>query len=60
MCDEVEEDENRHPRHSNDWTRELWIQSLGLPAVLPPPEEIRRVKTAMGAALAEQQRDRLV
>ena len=42
------------------WTRELWIESLGLPAVLPPPEEIRQVDSAMAAARAEQQRDHMM
>ena len=36
------------------WCRELWVQSLGLTAVLPPPEERQHVKTAIGAARAEQ------
>lgn len=30
--------------------RELWIESLGMPAVLPPPEEEKKVTTAIGAA----------
>ena len=34
---------------------ELWLDSLGLTAVLPPPEEQKDVKTAMGAARAKQQ-----
>jgi hypothetical protein len=51
---EVEDQEDEHLYHSKGWCRELWIQSLGLPAVLPPPEERRQVKTAIGAALAEQ------
>jgi hypothetical protein len=38
------------------WSRELWLQSLGLPAVIPPPEEEKKVKTAIGAARAEQSR----
>ena len=58
--DEVEQDEDHHLYHSKGWTRELWIQSLGLPAVLPPPEELKQVETAMGAAMAEQQRDRMM
>jgi hypothetical protein len=36
--------------------RELWIESLGMKAVLPPPEEVRDVETAIGAARAEQGR----
>lgn len=39
------------------WARELWIESLGLPAVLPPPEEEKDVTTAIGAARAEQTRE---
>jgi hypothetical protein len=39
------------------WARELWIESLGLPAVLPPPEEEKKVTTAIGASRAEQSRD---
>ena len=38
-CEEVEEQEDEHIYHSKGWCRELWIQSLGMPAVLPPPEE---------------------
>jgi len=38
-CDEVEDQEDEHLYHSTGWTRELWIDSLGMPAVLPPPEE---------------------
>ena len=35
----VGNDEDHHLLHTTGWTRELWIKSLGLPAVLPPPEE---------------------
>ena len=52
--DEIEEQEDEHLYHTKGWCRELWIQSLGLKAVLPPPEEQRNVKTAIGAARAEQ------
>jgi hypothetical protein len=41
------------------WARELWMDSLGLPAVLPPPEEEKKVKTAIGAARAKQSRDEM-
>ena len=53
----VEPDEDHHLYHTKGWCRELWIQSLGLPAVLPPPEEVKQVETAIGAARAEQSRD---
>lgn len=54
--DEVQEQEDEHLYHSKGWCRELWMQALGMKAVLPPPEERKNVKTAIGAARAEQQR----
>jgi len=54
--DEVEDEEDEHVYHTTGWTRELWIKSLGMPAVLPPPEEEKDVKTAIGAARAKQAR----
>jgi hypothetical protein len=59
-CDEVEDEEDEHIYHSKGWCRELWIQSLGMDAVLPPPEEQKHVKTAIGAARAEQAREEMV
>ena len=53
---EVEEEEDEHLYHTMGWTRELWIESLGMPAVLPPPEEEKDVKTAIGAARAKHAR----
>lgn len=55
-CDEVEDEEDEHLYHTKGWCRELWLQSLGLKAELPPPEERKHVKTAIGAARAEQTR----
>ena len=52
--------EDEHLYHTTGWCRELWIQSLGLPAVLPPPEEEKDVKTAIGAARAKQARKDMV
>ena len=53
---EIEEQEDEHLYHNTGWARELWIEVLGLPAVLPPPEEQKDVKTAIGAARAKQTR----
>jgi rubrerythrin len=53
---EVEEQEDEHLYHTMGWARELWIDSLGLPAVLPPPEEEKNVKSAIGAARAKNAR----
>jgi rubrerythrin len=57
--EEVEDQEDEHFYHSKGWTRELWLDGLGLKAVLPPPEERKHVKTAIGAARAEQERGRM-
>jgi hypothetical protein len=57
---EVEEEEDQHLYHTMGWTRELWLESLGLPAVLPPPEEEKDVKTAIGAARAKQSRKEML
>jgi rubrerythrin len=56
---EVEDEEDEHLYHTQGWSRELWIQALGMPAVLPPPEEEKDVKTAIGAARAKQERSRM-
>jgi len=58
--DRVEEEEDEHLYHTTGWCRELWIQSLGMPAVLPPPEEEKEVKTAIGAARAKKARKKLL
>lgn len=55
--DQVGEQEAHHLLHTRGFARELWIQFLGMEAVLPPPEEQKRVATEIGAARAEQQRD---
>lgn len=54
--EEVEDEEDEHLYHTKGWSRELWIESLGMKAVLPPPEEVKHVETAIGAARAEQAR----
>jgi rubrerythrin len=51
---QVEDQEDEHLYHTKGWCRELWLRALGLPAVLPPPEEVEHVKTAIAAAKAEQ------
>lgn len=54
--DKVEDEEDEHLYHTQGWTRELWMSQLRMPAVLPPPEETKEVKTAIGAARAKQAR----
>ncbi|CAN5467022.1 MAG: hypothetical protein ACR2JP_05550 [Acidimicrobiia bacterium] len=55
--DQVEDEEDHHLYHTMGWARELWIESLGMDAVLPPPEEQKNVETAIGASRAEQTRE---
>ena len=57
---EVEDEEDEHLYHTMGWTRELWIESLGMPAVIPPPEEEKDVKTAIGAARAKAARSEML
>jgi len=57
--EEVEHDEDEHLYHTKGWSRELWIESLGMKAVLPPPEEVKKVETAIGAARAEKARTQM-
>lgn len=54
--EQIEEQEDEHLYHTTGWARELWLKSLGVPAVLPPPEEEKDVKTAIGAARAKKGR----
>jgi len=58
--DQVEDEEDEHLYHTKGWARELWIESLGMKAVLPPPEEVKEVETAIGAARAEQSRAQML
>lgn len=58
--EEVEKEEDHHLYHTTGWARELWIQALGMPAVLPPPEEEKNVETAIGAARAKNARQEMV
>lgn len=59
-CEKVEDEEDEHLYHSMGWSRELWIDSLGLPAVLPPPEEEKDVKSAEEAARAKKSREKML
>lgn len=58
--EEVEEEEDEHLYHTMGWARELWLDSLGIAAVLPPPEEEKDVKTAIGAARAKHARGKMI
>jgi len=59
-CEKVEPEEDEHLYHTKGWARELWIEALGMKAVLPPPEEVKDVQTAIGAARAEQARSQML
>lgn len=58
--EKVEDEEDEHLYHTMGWNRELWMESLGLPAVLPPPEEKEDVKTAGDAARVKKTRKQML
>lgn len=55
-CEQIEEEEDEHLYHTQGWCRELWLESLGLEAELPPPEEKRDVTSAAEAQRAKEAR----
>lgn len=52
----IEDEEDEHLYHTQGWCRELWLESLGLDAELPPAEEKRDVTTAAEAQRAKEAR----
>ena len=54
--EKIEDEEDEHLYHTQGWCRELWMESLGLPAELPPPEEKQDVTTAAEAQYAKEMR----
>ena len=52
----IEDEEDEHLYHTQGWARELWLESLGLPAELPPAEEKRDVTSAVEAQQAKETR----
>lgn len=50
----IEEEEDEHLYHTIGWARELWKESLGLPAELPPPEEKEHATSAVEAQQARE------
>lgn len=54
--EKVEDEEDEHLYHTAGWARELHLQSLKLPAQLPPAEEEQDAKTAIAAARVKQER----
>ncbi len=55
-CERIEDEEDEHLYHTQGWARELWLEALGLPAQLPPPEEEAEVLTAAEAQQAKENR----
>jgi hypothetical protein len=54
--EQVEDEEDEHLYHTRGWCRELWLESLSLPAEIPPAEEEQDVKSALEAARLEAER----
>lgn len=52
----IEDEEDEHLYHTQGWCRELWLESLGLEAELPPNEEKQDVTTAAEAQHAKETR----
>jgi rubrerythrin len=52
----IEDEEDEHLYHTQGWARELWLESLGLPAELPPREEKLDVTSAAEAQQAKETR----
>jgi rubrerythrin len=57
--EQIEDEEDEHLYHTRGWCRELWLESLGLKSVLPPPEERRDARTAIAAARAQHARTKM-
>jgi hypothetical protein len=55
--EKIEEEEDEHLYHTQGWCRELWLESLGLEAQLPPPEEVEDVTSAVEAQEAKENRE---
>lgn len=58
--DAVEEDQNRHLFQTQGWKRELWMASLGYPAMIPPPQEISAAESARISARTRSIREKLL
>jgi len=54
--EKIEDEEDEHLYHTQGWCRELWLDSLGIDAELPPAEEKRDVMTAAEAQHARETR----
>ena len=49
-------EEHEHLYHTQGWCRELWLKSLGLKSMLPPPEEKGNVKNVASAGQSRNRR----
>lgn len=54
---EVRDEVDDHYYRARGWERELWLQSLGIAAVLPPPEEEQTLTNPVSAAQLEHARE---
>jgi hypothetical protein len=54
--EKIEDEEDEHLYHTQGWCRELWLESLGIDAELPPAEEKRDVTSAVEAQHAKETR----
>jgi hypothetical protein len=54
--EKIEGEEDEHLYHTQGWCRELWLESLGIAAQLPPPEETQDAMSAAEAQSAKESR----
>jgi len=57
---EIETQEDHHLYHTRGFARELWFAAIGQQAVLPPPEERKKVESAIGAERAKNAREQML
>lgn len=48
---------DEHYYRALGWERELWLDSLGLDAVLPPPEEREQIRSPLAAGRVQRERE---
>ena len=50
--EDVETEEDHHLYHARGFCRDLWLHSLGLPALPPPPEDQKELKSGISVVPA--------
>jgi hypothetical protein len=56
VFEEIEQEKRDSLDHAQGWWRELWVDSLGMKAVLPPPEVRKRIESASDESARDRAR----